>query len=86
MERFDCVSYKILTDAFLFVTGDENRSPSRDKKFRKRTSVILPAEVTLPTPGLEYTPLSDEQSDQLIDSLTKSFYRHVSRYVNSQTS
>ena len=44
--------------------------------------MILPAEVPLPTAGVEYTPLSDEQSDQLIDSLTQSFYRHVSRCVS----
>ena len=65
----------------LFFVGEENRDPSRNKKVRKRTSVILPAEVPLPTPGLEYTPLGDEQSDQLIASLTQSFYRHVSRFV-----
>ena len=66
---------------FVLPVGDENRSPSRSKKIRKRTSVILPAEVPLPTPGVEYTPLSDEQSKQLSTSLTQSFYRHVSRYV-----
>ena len=44
-------------------------------------SVILPAEVQLPSPGVEYTPHSPEQTDQLIDLLTQSFYRHVSRCV-----
>ena len=63
-----------------FSVGEEGLSPSR-KKFSKRMSVILPAEVQLPSPGLEYTPLSPEQSDQLIDSLSQSFYRNVSRCV-----
>ena len=62
-------------------TGDEGRSPSRKKLQSKRMSVILPAEVQLPSPGLEYTPHSPEQSDQLIDALSQSFYRQVSRYV-----
>ena len=44
-------------------------------------SVVLPAEVQLPSPGVEYTPHSPEQTDQLIDSLSQSFYRHVSRYA-----
>lgn len=44
-------------------------------------SVILPAEVQLPSPGVEYTPHSPEETDQLIDSLSQSFYRHVSRCV-----
>ncbi|KAJ7392743.1 hypothetical protein OS493_010398 [Desmophyllum pertusum] len=63
------------------VQGEEGRSPSR-KKLPNRMSVILPAEVQLPSPGLEYTPLSPEQSDQLTDSLTQSFYRHVSRSID----
>lgn len=42
-------------------------------------SVVLPAEVQLPSPGVEYTALSSEQSDQLTDSLSQSFYRRVSR-------
>ena len=61
--------------------GDEGRNPSRKKLPSKRMSVILPAEVQLPSPGVEYTPHSQEQTDQLINSLSQSFYRHVSRYV-----
>ena len=66
---------------FFFAVGEDNQSSSRNKEIRKRTSVILPAEVPLPSPGLEYTPLSDEHSQELIDSLSLAFYRHVSRFV-----
>ncbi|XP_020627063.1 dynein beta chain, flagellar outer arm-like isoform X2 [Orbicella faveolata] len=64
------------------VQGDEGRNPSHKKLPSKRMSVILPAEVQLPSPGVEYTPYSPEQTDQLIDSLSQSFYRHVSRSID----
>ncbi|XP_066025345.1 uncharacterized protein [Pocillopora verrucosa] len=63
------------------VQGEGERSSSR-KRLRKRMSVVLPAEVQLPSPGVEYTALSSEQSDQLTDSLSQSFYRHVSRSID----
>lgn len=60
----------------------ESRSSSRSKKTQKRISVTLPPEVVLPSAGLEYTRLSDEESLQLATSLSQSFYRHVSRYAS----
>ena len=76
------VSYKKNYRTFDFPsTGDEGRISSRKKSPSKRMSVILPAEVQLPSPGVEYTPHSPEQTDQLIASLSQSFYRHVSRCV-----
>ncbi|XP_015758877.1 PREDICTED: dynein beta chain, ciliary-like [Acropora digitifera] len=62
----------------------ESRSSSRSKKTQKRISVTLPPEVVLPSAGLEYTRLSDEESLQLEASLSQSFYRHVSRSLDQR--
>lgn len=63
---------------------DDNRSSSRSKKTQKRTSVILPSAVEFPSPGVEYKPLSDEESQQLAASLSQSFYRHISRGLDQR--
>ncbi|XP_020899225.1 dynein heavy chain 12, axonemal [Exaiptasia diaphana] len=45
----------------------------------KKTSVILPDEIELPTPNVEYKGLTEEETGVLQAALTKSFFCNVSR-------
>lgn len=57
----------------------EERTSSGSLAASKKASVVLPDEVELPTPNVEYKGLADEETGLLQAAVTKSFFCNVSR-------
>lgn len=69
---------------FLCFSG-ASQGTSSTSTVSKKTSVILPTEVELPSPDVEYKGLTESETTSLQAALTKEFYFNVSRYLSMES-